>query len=97
MQRRAEAARPHAAVAAQSLPKRGESAAGVVRTALCVEPREGRLHVFMPPVASTEDYLDLVAAIEDTASTLKMPVVIEGETPPSDGRLIISGSRPTRE
>ena len=42
----------------------GESAAGVVRTALCVEARHGRLHVFMPPVSSAEDYLDLVAAIE---------------------------------
>jgi uncharacterized protein (DUF2126 family)/transglutaminase-like putative cysteine protease len=75
------------AVAPQAPPKRGESAAGIVRTALCVEPRHGRLHVFMPPVSSMEDYLDLVAAIEATASTLKTPVVIEGETPPSDCRL----------
>ena len=43
------------------------SASGVIRTALCVEAREGRLHVFMPPVATTEDYLDLVAKVEETA------------------------------
>jgi uncharacterized protein (DUF2126 family)/transglutaminase-like putative cysteine protease len=81
------AGQPRGVVAAQAPPKRGESAAGIVRTALCVEPRQGRLHVFMPPVASMEDYLDLVAAIEETASVLKMPVVIEGETPPPDCRL----------
>ncbi len=59
----------------------------IVRTALCVEPRLGRLHVFMPPVGSTEDYLDLVAAIEATASRLSTPVAIEGTTPPTDCRL----------
>ena len=45
------------------------------------------LHVFMPPLPLIEDYLDLIAAIEDTAAELKMPVVIEGYTPPSDCRI----------
>jgi uncharacterized protein (DUF2126 family) len=37
------------------IPKQGESAPWVVRTALCVEPRNGVLHVFMPPAPITED------------------------------------------
>jgi uncharacterized protein (DUF2126 family) len=68
-------------------PNVGESAPWIVRTALCVEPRNGRLHVFMPPLMVVEDYLDLLAAIEDTAAHLKMPVVIEGYTPPYDSRI----------
>jgi uncharacterized protein (DUF2126 family) len=62
-------------------------ASDIVRTALCVEPRDGRLYVFMPPARRTEDYLDLVAAIEDTADELAMPVQIEGYQPPRDHRL----------
>ena len=58
-----------------------------IRTALCVEAREGRMHVFMPPMARLEDYLNLVEAIEDTAEELAMPVMIEGYTPPWDHRL----------
>ncbi|HEY2572619.1 MAG TPA: transglutaminase family protein, partial [Verrucomicrobiaceae bacterium] len=68
-------------------PAHGESASAIIRTALCFEPRHGRLHVFMPPVSETEDYLDLIAAIEDTAAALKVPVVIEGTPPPHDPRL----------
>ena len=64
-----------------------ESAPWIVRTALCVEPREGRLHIFMPPLTNAEDYIDLLAAIEDTAGHLETPVVIEGYAPPYDPRL----------
>ncbi|HRK14955.1 MAG TPA: transglutaminase family protein [Prosthecobacter sp.] len=68
-------------------PRLQESASWIIRTALCFEPREGRLHVFMPPVAATEDYLDLISAIEDVAATLAIPIVIEGTSPPYDPRL----------
>jgi len=59
----------------------------VVRTAITVEPRKGQMYVFLPPVESTEDFIDLLAAIEDTAASLKMPVMVEGYPPPFDPRL----------
>lgn len=59
----------------------------VIRTALCVEPRDGRLYVFMPPTDTLEDYLDLVWAIEQTATDLEMPIVLEGYLPPKDHRI----------
>lgn len=68
-------------------PASGQSAAGIVRTALCAEPREGRLYLFMPPLAHLEDYLELVAAIEAVAAELNCPVLMEGYEPPLDPRL----------
>jgi uncharacterized protein (DUF2126 family) len=58
-----------------------------LRTTLCLEVREGILHVFMPPLDYLEHYLELLAAIENTAEELKIPVRIEGYEPPKDVRL----------
>ena len=84
-------------------PDRQESAHWITRTALCVEVRDPRrasgpkaeavgsksgvMYVFMPPLERLEDYLDLLAAIEATASELKMQIVLEGYQPPRDPRL----------
>ena len=63
------------------------SAADLTRTALCAEPRNGTLYIFMPPTSELEHYLELVAAIEATAEELDTPVVLEGYEPPKDARL----------
>ena len=70
-------------------PRKSNSAAWVSRPALCIQAREGRLCVFLPPVEYLSDYLDLVAAIEDTAAFLGMPVAIEGYAPPYDPRVSV--------
>jgi uncharacterized protein (DUF2126 family)/transglutaminase-like putative cysteine protease len=71
----------------RKVPKKGESAPWVSRPALCTQVREGMLYVFLPPVQFLADYLDLIAAIEDTAAYLRMPVAMEGYAPPSDPRI----------
>jgi uncharacterized protein (DUF2126 family)/transglutaminase-like putative cysteine protease len=68
-------------------PVRGESAPWIIRTALCTEVRGGVLRVFMPPQEVLEDYLQLVAAVEDTAAQLGLSVLLEGYPPPNDSRL----------
>jgi uncharacterized protein (DUF2126 family) len=60
-----------------------------VRTALAIEPRDGKLCVFMPPVERLEDYLDLLNAIEATAANLDMTIHVEGYEPPQDPRLSV--------
>ncbi|MAQ46825.1 MAG: IMP dehydrogenase [Confluentimicrobium sp.] len=63
------------------------AAGGLVRTAMSVEPRDGRLCIFMPPTERVEDYLELLAAAEVTAAKLGLPVHIEGYAPPHDARM----------
>ena len=69
----------------------------IVRTALCAEPRNGMLYIFMPPVEELEDYLELVAAVEATPRALGMPRDARGlpaaERPAARA---VSGSRPIR-
>ncbi len=65
----------------------GREAPEIVRTALTVEPRDGKIHVFLPPLYAVEDWLDLVTAIEDTAASAGTKIVLEGYPPPRDARL----------
>lgn len=60
-----------------------------VRTALTIEPRDGKLCAFMPPTKTVEDYLELVTAIEEAAKDTGHPVQIEGYHPPVDPRLSV--------
>ena len=68
-------------------PGKGESDSRLVRTALCVEPRSGILHVFLPPLQSAEAFLELVSSIESTSAALALPVRLEGYPPLADPRL----------
>lgn len=58
-----------------------------IKTALCIEAREGFIYIFLPPMDYLEHYLDMVASIEATASKLKLPIRIEGYEPPRDYRM----------
>ncbi len=54
---------------------------------MSIEPRDGVICVFMPPVEKLEDYLELIASIELAARHAGCPVHIEGYPPPQDPRM----------
>ena len=82
-------AKPKGVPAPDTAPEPLKSAGWITRTAICAQPRNGVLYVFMPPLEELEHYLELVAAIEATAADLKLPVLLEGYEPPRDPRLEI--------
>jgi len=65
----------------------GHPTAGLIRTAICIEVRNGALHIFLPPISYLEHFLDLISSIEIAAGRLKTPVVLEGYEPPNDSRI----------
>lgn len=65
-----------------------------IRTALCLELRKGKIHIFMPPLQHAEHYLDMLASIEAATSRLNLKLVIEGYEPPRDNRLVKLGVSP---
>lgn len=58
-----------------------------VQTALCVQPRNGCLYIFLPPLPNGDQFLSVLSAIESTAAEMEIPVVIEGYEPPRDNRI----------
>jgi uncharacterized protein (DUF2126 family)/transglutaminase-like putative cysteine protease len=70
-----------------AIPESADTAEMLIRPSLCVEVRDGRLNVFLPYASQLADYLDLIAAVEDTSSYLKTPVWLEGYAPAADPRL----------
>jgi len=67
--------------------KKGFIGKEMIKTALALEVRGGRLYVFMPPTSHFEHYLAILTAVESVAKELSIPVVIEGYTPPKDSRV----------
>lgn len=59
----------------------------IIRTAISVEARDGKLHIFMPPCETLDQYVALITAIEESAAEKQTPVIIEGYEPPRDPRM----------
>jgi uncharacterized protein (DUF2126 family) len=59
-----------------------------IRAALCVEARDGRLFVFVPPLPSGRRFCDLAQSIDETAAALDLDVQLEGYPPPRSPELL---------
>lgn len=58
-----------------------------IYTTLATQYRDGSFRVFLPPIRILEDYLEIVHHIEQVASELSCPLVLEGYPPPTDPRI----------
>jgi len=64
-----------------------EMANHLVRTALVIEPRDGSLYVFMPPLRTASAWVELIGCLERAANQAGVRIVLEGYEPPHDMRL----------
>lgn len=58
-----------------------------VKTAMCLEVKNGNLALFLPPFDDIEPFLKIINAIEYCAEFLGIKVTIEGYQPPFDPRV----------
>ncbi|HEX5062087.1 MAG TPA: transglutaminase family protein [Kofleriaceae bacterium] len=81
----------------RSTPKRiarpGEPGIGI-RTALAIEPRDGELWLFLPPVGRFEDFCALINAIDRARAATGFTVNLEGYGPPPSPNLRRFGVTP---
>jgi uncharacterized protein (DUF2126 family) len=59
-----------------------------VRTALCVELRDGQLFVFLPPLDRAADWFQLVELCDAVRCELETDLLLEGYGPPSDPEVV---------
>jgi uncharacterized protein (DUF2126 family) len=76
-----------AAQARVQQPRAAAPARAGIRSALCVEVRGGRLHVFIPPVPTAARFCELVHRIDETAAALDLDAIVEGYPPPRSHEL----------
>ncbi|MGE0558841.1 MAG: transglutaminase family protein, partial [Burkholderiales bacterium] len=77
-----------------ALPETMPGGGNIVRTALCIEERKGRLYIFLPPFETAPPYFELLAAIEKTAEQTALRVRLEGYEPAADPRITTLGVTP---
>jgi uncharacterized protein (DUF2126 family) len=54
-----------------------------VRSALCIEPRDGAIHVFLPPLWSAEEFFALVSLLKQSRDATGADLRLGGYSPPS--------------
>lgn len=62
-------------------PKVSEPRARRLRTALCVESREGELRIYLPPLRASKDFLALLSEVEAVRTETGFQVQLEGYPP----------------
>jgi uncharacterized protein (DUF2126 family) len=68
---------------ARPIPPAHPAAERPIRTALCVEERNGRLYVFLPPLDEAADWFALVELVDAVRCELATDVILEGYGPTS--------------